>query len=359
MQPDEVRMVQHTNRSKLTPYITFHRIITSIIWINALVVAVVVAFDPTTSISSFSSRRRPIPDATTAIVGATAGSDTSTVSSDISINNIDDDDDNNNNNSKSNSVSRRKLFTGISTATTAALQLSPLLLLFSSSPPPVHAFTNAIPEAKKYGDRPKRKGTAPKDLGVLPRTTEGIDTSITSPRLRTCDGNPNCFSTTGDLLLEDRQMYGVDFLIPEWIPPTNKDDESSRKLNSIDTIASVMQTYEPGQGGIDGGGFTVIKRTDSYLYYQFEALKKGYIDDVEFALIDSKNTAGGIQVRSASRVGVTDFGVNAIRLNYIAKQLQTKYGWSIPEITSDTHRDYWITATEAQEATFDEDRRNY
>ncbi|OEU19305.1 hypothetical protein FRACYDRAFT_235354 [Fragilariopsis cylindrus CCMP1102] len=352
-------MVQHTtNRPKLTPYITFHRILISIVWINALVLAVVVAFDHSTStISSFSSsRRRPVlPDATTAIVGA-AGSDASTVSSDFSINN----NNNNNSNSNSNSVSRRKLFTGISTtATAAALSLSPLIL-FSSSPPPVHAFTNAIPEAKKYGDRPKRKGTAPKDLGVLSRTTEGRDTSITSPRLRTCDGNPNCFSTTGDLLLEDRQMYGVDFLIPAWVPPpTNKDDESSRKLNSIDTIAAVMQTYEPGQGGIDGGGFTVIKRTESYLYYQFEALKKGYVDDVEFALLDPKNPLGGIQVRSGSRVGVTDFGVNAIRLNYIAKQLQTKYGWSIPEITADTHRDYWITATEAQEATFDEDRRNY
>jgi uncharacterized protein (DUF1499 family) len=354
-------MVQHTTtRPKLTPYITFHRIIISIIWINALVAVVVVAFNPASSISSFSSRRRPVPDATTAILVGAAGSDTSTVSSDISINNIDDN-NNNNNNSKSNSVSRRQLFTGISTtATTAALQLSPLLVLLSSSPPPVHAFTNATPEAKKYGDRPKRKGTAPKDLGVLPRTTEGIDTSLTSPRLRMCDGNPNCFSTTGDLLLADRQMYGVDFLIPAWVPPTNKkDDESSRKLNSIDTIAAVMQTYEPGQGGIDGGGFTVIKRTDSYLYYQFEALKKGYIDDVEFALIDPKNPLGSIQVRSASRVGVTDFGVNAIRLNYIGNQLKMKYGWSIPEITSDTHRDYWITATEAQEATFDEDRRNY
>jgi uncharacterized protein (DUF1499 family) len=343
-------MVQHTN--KLTPYITIHRIIILIIWINALVA--VVAFDPT-SISSFSSRRPvpvPVPDATTGIVGA-AGSDTCTASSDIS-NSIDNNNSNNNNNN-SNSVSRRGLFTGI---TTAAAALSPLLLF--SSPQPVHAFTNAIPESKKYGDRPKRKGTPPKDLGVLSRTTEGIDTSITSQRLRTCDGNPNCFSTTGDVLLEDRQMYGVDFLIPEWVPPINKDDnyDESRKY-SIETIASVMKTYEPGQGGIDGGGFKLINEKDYYLYYQFEALKKGYIDDVEFALIDPKNSFGGIQVRSASRVGVTDFGVNAIRLNYIANQLKSKYGWSIPEITPETHRDYWTTANDAQEATFDEDRRNY
>jgi uncharacterized protein (DUF1499 family) len=317
-----MRMVQHTK--KLILYTI------SIIWINAIVA--VVAFDPT-SISSLSSRRPP--DAKRAIVDD-AGTDIS--------------------NDNCNSVSRRELFAG--TATTAAVALSSLLL--SSSPQPVHAFTNAVPEFKKYGDKPKRKGTPPKDLGILSRTTEGIDTSITSQRLRTCDGNPNCFSTTGDVLLEDRQMMGVDFLIPEWVPPTNQDDnyDESRKY-SIETIASVMKTYEPGQGGIDGGGFTLIKETDSYLYYQFEALKKGYIDDVEFALIDPKNSSGGIQVRSASRVGVTDFGVNAIRLNYIANQLKSKYGWSISIITSETHRDYWTTANDAQEATFDEDRRNY
>jgi len=111
--------------------------------------------------------------------------------------------------------------------------------------------------------------------------------------------------------------------------------------------------YEPGQGGIDGGGFVLVKQTDSYLYYQFEALKKGYIDDVEFAM---DAATSGVMVRSASRVGVTDFGVNAVRLNYMADKLRSK-GWSIPEITPTTHRDYWITANEAREATFDEDRR--
>ena len=56
-----------------------------------------------------------------------------------------------------------------------------------------------------------------------------------------------------------------------------------------------------------------------YLYYQFEALKKGYIDDLEFSLRaeeyvsnrDSGNN-GNFLVQSASRVGVTDFGVNAV-----------------------------------------------
>ena len=45
---------------------------------------------------------------------------------------------------------------------------------------------------------------------------------------------------------------------------------------------------------VDGGGFKVVKETEGYLYCQFEALKKGYIDDVEFAL----NKDGSVMVRS-------------------------------------------------------------
>ena len=237
-------------------------------------------------------------------------------------------------------LSRRSLLFGVGASAVTTALLCP--------PNEASAFPNAIPDAKLYADRPKRKGDAPKDLGVLPRTTEGFDKEITSPRLRTCSGNPNCFSTTGDELLEDRQQYGVDFLVAPWVPPP----EETQPLKAV---AAVVADYVPGQGGIDGGGFSLIQQTESYLYYQFEALKKGYIDDLEFAT-NAQSTPNGVMVRSASRVGVTDFGINAIRLNYIASNLRAK-GWKIAEITPDTHRDYWITANEAREATFDEDRR--
>ena len=160
-------------------------------------------------------------------------------------------------------------------------------------------FPNAVPDAQLYADRPKRRGDPPKDLGIRPCTTEGVNSPETSPRLRTCSGKPNCFSTTGDALLEDRQQCGVDFLIPTWVPPP-------KETEPLKTVAAVVAGYEPGQGGIDGGGFALVKQTDSYLYYKFEALKKGYIDDLEFATDDA---TAGVMVRSASRVGVTDIGV--------------------------------------------------
>lgn len=231
-----------------------------------------------------------------------------------------------------------------------AVALSSLFVSIPYLPPSANAFDNAVSDYAKYADKPKRRGTAPKDLGVLPRTTEGEDDRLTIPSLRTCDGNPNCFSTTGDFLLSDRQQYGVDFLIAPWKPP--KDDS-----NPFQTLVDVVKSYQAGQGGIDGGGYAVIKETESYIYCQFESLKKGYIDDVEFALVKGGGKdIGNIQVRSGSRVGYTDFGVNAIRLNYLASQLREK-GWTIDDITENSHRDYWAASDEAREATFDEDRR--
>ena len=77
---------------------------------------------------------------------------------------------------------------------------------------------------------------------------------------------------------------------------------------------------------------------------QYEALKKGYIDDVEFHLRD-----GLVQVRSSSRVGQTDFGVNAIRLNYISAQLR-KEGWTADEITEKSFPDYFAAANDARDS---------
>ena len=165
---------------------------------------------------------------------------------------------------------------------------------------PAFAFDNAIPEYEQYKDKPKRAGTAPKDLGLAKRTINenSIDADPkTFEGLRGCDGKPHCFSTTGDELLEDRIQYGIDNLIAPWKPPAND-------AAPFQTLAKAVKAYVPGQGFVDGGGFQVVKETDSYIYLQFEALKKGYIDDVEFAVADSRD----VFVRSSSRVGYTDLG---------------------------------------------------
>lgn len=134
---------------------------------------------------------------------------------------------------------------------------------------------------------------------MLQRAIEGEDGPLTVRGLRACDGKPNCFSTTGDEELEERVKKGVDTLISPWRAPA---DDSA----PIRSLAKAVRGYQPGQGSIDGGGFRIVTETDTYLYVQFESLKKGFIDDVEFATTgaDSKD----VLVRSASRIGYTDFG---------------------------------------------------
>ena len=223
-----------------------------------------------------------------------------------------------------------------------------LLSVLIAEAGPVKAFENAVPEYAKYAKKPKRRGDAPKDLGVSQRTInrDSLDADPkTFEGLRQCDGKTNCFSTTGDDLPEDRITKGADTLIKPWLPPAGD-------ASPFTSLVAQVKAYEPGQGFIDGGGFEVVKETDSYLYVQFEALKKGYIDDVEFFISKDRQ----VQVRSGSRVGSSDFGVNAKRLNYIAAGLRDK-GWTIDDITPQTHPDYFYAAADAADQTFDQDRR--
>lgn len=59
---------------------------------------------------------------------------------------------------------------------------------------------------------------------------------------------------------------------------------------------------------------TIITNRADYLYAEFKTPGLGFVDDVEFAL-DAK--ANVIHARSASRLGVRDFGVNRVRIEKI------------------------------------------
>ncbi len=62
----------------------------------------------------------------------------------------------------------------------------------------------------------------------------------------------------------------------------------------------------------------VVKSEPDYLYAEFSSKLMGFVDDTEFYL-DEK--AGVIQVRSASRLGTGDHGVNRGRIEYIRAKL--------------------------------------
>ena len=59
-----------------------------------------------------------------------------------------------------------------------------------------------------------------------------------------------------------------------------------------------------------------------YLYAEFTSRLMGFVDDVEFLL----EAAGAIQVRSASRLGKGDLGVNRARIEAIRALLDAELG---------------------------------
>jgi len=184
------------------------------------------------------------------------------------------------------------------------------------------AFDNAL--ANSY-TMPKQRGPQPTNLGV---GKAGL--------LRAClKPSPNCFSTTADNLGADEAstLWGEDVhSIPRWRYKSGDPNEA------FGIISKTIDEYVPGQGGIDGGGFLVVKRDASqrYLYAQFESLKRGYLDDVEVKVDDDAT----VQIVSSSRLGYLDFQVNAKRLNFLSEALR-RQGFEASEITAKSHPVYF------------------
>jgi len=78
------------------------------------------------------------------------------------------------------------------------------------------------------------------------------------------------------------------------------------------TIARIAKVVE------DLPGSHVVEQRDDYLYAQFTTPLMRFVDDVEFWFDPA---AGVVQVRSASRVGRKDFGVNRSRVENIRARL--------------------------------------
>jgi uncharacterized protein (DUF1499 family) len=109
-------------------------------------------------------------------------------------------------------------------------------------------------------------------------------------RLAPCRRTPNCVSSQADPA--DREHY---------IAPLSANIAQVRTL-----VESLPRTR-------------VVTDNASYLYAEFRSKLLGYVDDVEFYFDGSM-----IQVRSASRLGRRDFGVNRARIERIRQLLRPK-----------------------------------
>ena len=191
------------------------------------------------------------------------------------------------------SENRRAFLTSAAAASAAAL-LTPL---------PSVAFENRLDD--KYADATPQVGTQPTDLGVSSRPSKS---SGSYTGLAPCPKSPNCWCSSPPSA-DNLARY-----LPAW------------KGGSIADVKKVIDTYEVGQNGIDGGGYKIIEFDEKrqYIYVQFQSYKAGYIDDFEVAFNPEKEL---FDVRSASRLGMSDLGVNAKRLDYIGTRLEKEYGW--------------------------------
>jgi len=111
-----------------------------------------------------------------------------------------------------------------------------------------------------------------------------------------CPGTPNCVnSTTG----ENRSAY---------VAPIAFSDTSQIAHDVLVTIINNMPRTQ------------IITDDGTYIHAEFRSATMGFIDDTEF-YIDADN--GVIHVRSASRLGNGDMGVNRNRIESIREQFNS------------------------------------
>mmetsp|Transcript_6264 Transcript_6264/g.8988 ORF Transcript_6264/g.8988 Transcript_6264/m.8988 type:complete len:342 (+) Transcript_6264:175-1200(+) len=220
-------------------------------------------------------------------------------------------DDENNDHDNDNDNNCRRAFLTLGTSSV----LSSFAILTSTiAPPPANAFANRLDD--KYADATAQIGTQPTDLRYLERTSRTTKGG-TYVGLKPCASSPNCWCSSAPFADNPARF------IPAWGGGTSKSIGIG-----IEDVKQVVDTYEVGQNGVDGGGFKIMEYDEKgkYIYVQFQSYKAGYIDDFEcwFNPVSQK-----FDVRSSSRVGMSDLGVNAKRLEYIGGRLEREFGWTL------------------------------
>ncbi|MBD2486342.1 DUF1499 domain-containing protein [Aulosira sp. FACHB-615] len=117
---------------------------------------------------------------------------------------------------------------------------------------------------------------------------------VNNGRLAACPNSPNCVSSQSTDAIH--QIAPLTF--------NTSPEEAIANLKSI--IQSLPRT-------------TIITETPDYLYAEFKSALMGFVDDVEFYLYREANI---FHVRSASRLGQSDLGVNRKRIETIRAGLQ-------------------------------------
>ncbi|MCG9885673.1 MAG: DUF1499 domain-containing protein [Cyanobacteria bacterium] len=119
-------------------------------------------------------------------------------------------------------------------------------------------------------------------------------------QLSACPPSPNCVSTTA----------APTDLSHAIAPLTYDAADGAAADQAWQTLTALVQ---------DSEGVTLVTATEDYLYAEFTTPLMGFVDDVEF---HRDRAASEIQVRSASRLGESDLGLNRQRIERIRGQFE-------------------------------------
>lgn len=122
---------------------------------------------------------------------------------------------------------------------------------------------------------------------------EGL--GLTDGFLKLCPASPNCVSTQA---LEDDAVHYAE-------PIIYSSDRKSAQL--------AIESYL-----LEQGNTRIVTSKLGYVHFEVKSPLIGYVDDVEVYLPDADSV---IHIRSASRVGYSDFGVNRDRVRQIKELL--------------------------------------
>ena len=115
--------------------------------------------------------------------------------------------------------------------------------------------------------------------------------------LASCPNTPNCVSSQS----RDKKHN---------IPPLTYTGSRDQALEVLASVVSALPRTK------------IIKKREDYLHIEFRSRWLRFVDDVEFWL--PEQMPGTIHLRSASRLGYSDLGVNRRRMEQIRALFQEK-----------------------------------
>ncbi|MDH3713275.1 MAG: DUF1499 domain-containing protein [Gammaproteobacteria bacterium] len=125
---------------------------------------------------------------------------------------------------------------------------------------------------------------------------ERLPIGIAAATLSACPPTPNCVSSAAD---SERHAIAPFTIV-------GKAEAAWRALHEV--VAGMKRTE-------------VITDSDDYLHVECASRLFGFVDDLEFQLRAGENL---IAVRSASRIGYTDHGVNRRRVEHVAERMRER-----------------------------------